>query len=77
MGHTWDDILDEASLHPWNQAAHNMWLRLAKGLQFCNMRMSFSPVLCRAHNLSWRRHTQIGYIRVGAWIDMITHNLLS
>ena len=29
---TWDDLLDEASLRPWNQAAHNMWLRVAKFL---------------------------------------------
>ena len=58
---TWDDILDEASLRPWNQAAHNMWLRLAKGLQFCNMRMSFSLVLedlQGSGELSWARVTR-------------------
>jgi hypothetical protein len=27
--------------------------------------------------LSWRRYTQFGYTRVGAWIDMITHILMS
>ena len=42
---TWDDILDEVSLRPWNQKAHKMWLRLPKDLQFCNMWMSFSPAL--------------------------------
>ncbi len=42
---TWDDILDEVSLRPWNQKTHKMWLRLPKDLQFCNMWMSFSPAL--------------------------------
>jgi ribonuclease HI len=58
---TWDDLLDEASLRPWNQAAHNMWLRLAKGLQFCNTRMSFSPVLedlQGSGELSWAKATR-------------------
>ncbi len=41
---TWDDIM-HAILHPWNQSAHNMWLRLDKDLQFCNMWMSLSSVL--------------------------------
>jgi hypothetical protein len=58
---TWDDIVDEASLRPWNQAAHNMWLRLAKGLQFCNVQMSLSPVLKNLQEvgeLSWSRTTR-------------------
>ena len=42
---TWDDLLDEDNSRPWNQAAHNMWLCLVKGLQFCNTWMSFSPDL--------------------------------
>ena len=57
---TWGDIMDEASLRPWSQAAHNMWLRLAKGLQFCNMQMSLSPVLKDLQDLgelSWARAT--------------------
>ncbi len=57
---TWDDILDEARLRLWNQAAHNMWLRLSKDLQFCNMWMSFSPVLedlQGSGELSWVRDT--------------------
>jgi hypothetical protein len=59
---TCDDISDEASLQQWNQTEHNMWLRLAKDLQFRNMWMSFSPVLEDSQGsgeLNWARSTQV------------------
>ena len=72
------DLYDMTFKRQWRRTLSRSWMSFRPLWGF--LPHTYEGEHCfkiRKNILSWRRYSQFGYKRVGAWIDIITHILVS